>query len=275
MRKKLDHRLPALTALALLVAYGMVFFYAPIEANQGFVQKIFYLHVPLAIVTLFGFTAGAAMAGMYLRTGNRTWDVRSYVAIHISLILGVGGIVTGSIWAKASWGHWWVWQEPTLVSYLIVLLLFCCYQPLRFAIEDPERQSRYAAVFALAGGAFIPINFIAVRSAAAFTHPRVFQITGAQLPLSMGITFLLALLAITLLFITLCKFELRAKAVSMKLRRLERAVGSSTAPRVGIASRAYAPAERLGAGNAVRRPPVPNPAPTQSPSPARAPARSR
>jgi heme exporter protein C len=187
------------------------------------VQKIFYLHVPLAIVTLCGFIAGAVMAGMLLRTGDRAWDARSYVAIHVSLILGIGGLVTGSIWAKASWGHWWVWQEPTLVSYLIILLLFCCYQPLRFAIEDRERQSRYAAVFAVTGGAFVPVNFIAVRTASSFTHPRVFEVTGAHLPLSMALTFLAALVAVSLLFITLCRFELRAKAVRARIAALERA----------------------------------------------------
>jgi heme exporter protein C len=216
-------KLPAVTVVALAAAYSMVFFYAPIEVDQGFVQKIFYLHVPLAIVTLCGLIAGGASAGMFLRTGRREWDARSYVAVHISLILGVGALITGSIWAKASWGHWWVWQEPTLVSFLIVLLLFCCYMPLRFAIEDPERQARFAAVFALMGAVFIPVNFIVVRMASAFTHPRVFQVTGAQLPLSMGLTFLAALTALALLFITLCRFELRAKALRARIRVLERA----------------------------------------------------
>jgi heme exporter protein C len=210
--------------VALLVAYSLVFFYAPTEADQGFVQKIFYLHVPLAIVTLCGFIAGAFTALMFLRTGDHKWDLRSYVTVHVSLILGVAALLTGAIWAKASWGRWWVWQEPTLVSYLIVLLLFCCYQPLRFAIEDPERQSRFAAVFALTGGAFIPVNFIVVRTAAAYTHPRVFQISGPQLPLSMGLTFVAALTAISLLHVTLCRFELASKAVRIRLRALERAV---------------------------------------------------
>ena len=72
-------------------------------------------------------------------------------------------LITGSIWAKGSWGHWWVWDEPTLVSFLIVILLYATYQPLRFAIEDPERQARYASVFAITAGAFVPMNFIAVR----------------------------------------------------------------------------------------------------------------
>ena len=109
----------AVTAIAL----GLVFFYAPLDAEQGFLQKIFYVHVPLAIVALCGFVAGGLMAIQHLRTRDPRWDVRSYVAIHMSLIFGVGTLITGSIWAKGSWGHWWVWDEPTLVSFLIVFLL--------------------------------------------------------------------------------------------------------------------------------------------------------
>ena len=130
----------AIASTVLLVgAFAMVFFYAPNDADQGFIQKIFYLHVPLAIVALCGFIAGGLWGIQYLRTGDRRHDLRSYVAIHLSLILGVGALITGSIWARAAWGHWWVWDEPTLVSYLIVFLLYATYQPLRFSIADRER----------------------------------------------------------------------------------------------------------------------------------------
>src|SRR4051812_4043555 len=131
---------------------ALIFFYAPIEADQGFVQKIFYLHVPLAIVALCGWVAGGIFGIQLLRTGDRKWDYRSYVAIHMSLIYGVAVLITGAIWARASWGHWWEWGEPVLVSFLIVFLLYCCYQPLRFSIDDPERQARYASVFAIVAG---------------------------------------------------------------------------------------------------------------------------
>ena len=112
--------LSILSVVLVTAAFALVFFYAPLEADQGFIQKIFYLHVPLAIVALFGFVAGGLYGIAYLRTGNRMHDLRSYVAIHLSLILAVGALITGSIWARASWGHWWVWDEPTLVSFLIV-----------------------------------------------------------------------------------------------------------------------------------------------------------
>ena len=210
------------TATTITVALALVFFYAPLDADQGFVQKIFYIHVPLAIVSLCGFIFGGVLAVGHLRTGDRKWDIRSYVAIHMALIFGIGALITGSIWAKASWGHWWVWNEPTLVSFLIVVLLFATYQPMRFAIEDPERQARYASVFAIVAGAFVPMNFIAVRLAQQYVHPRVLTLSGGHLPASMALTFYVSLLGIALLYVTLWQYEMAAKNARMQVRALRR-----------------------------------------------------
>ena len=211
------------TAVLLTAAFAMVFFYAPNDADQGFVQKIFYVHVPMAIVALGGFVVGGFYGLRFLRKGDRADDLRSYVAIHQSIILGVGVLATGMIWAKASWGHWWLWDEPTLVAFFIVFLLYACYWPLRFSIEDPERQARYAAVFAVIGGAFVPLNFAAVRFAQeAVTHPRVLDQAGGGMPGDMRLTFLVAIAAMILLAVTLCKYELAAKHARIRLRALKR-----------------------------------------------------
>jgi heme exporter protein C len=246
------------TVVAMAAALALVFFYAPLEAEQGFLQKIFYVHVPLAIVSLCGFVIGGLLAVQHLRTRDSRWDVRSYVAIHIALVFALATLITGSIWAKGSWGHWWVWNEPTLVSFLIVFLLYATYQPLRFAIEDPERQSRYASVFAVTAGAFVPLNFIAVRMSTAFLHPRVLGST-SNLPGPMALTFLVSLLAIALLYATLCKYELTAKHTRAQVRALRRRLagegagtrGRSAAPSAlpESAARPGAPqAETVGAG---------------------------
>jgi heme exporter protein C len=220
----------SIASVVLIVgAFALVFLYAPNDADQGFVQKIFYLHVPLAIVALFGFVAGGVYGIRFLRKGDRTDDLRSYVAIHISLILGVGVLITGSIWAKAAWGHWWVWDEPTLVSFLIVFLLYACYQPLRFSIEDPERQARYAAVFAIVAGAFVPLNFLAVRMAESLAHPRVLSTTGGAMPGDMRLTFYVSLAGFICLFITLWKYELASKSASIRLRSLKRRLAGDDA----------------------------------------------
>jgi len=215
--------------------------YAPVDADQGVIQKIFYVHVPMAIVALGGFIAGGLMAIMYLRTRDRRWDMRSYVTIHLSIVLAVGVLITGSIWARASWGHWWVWDEPMLVVFLIVFLLYATYQPLRFSIEDPEKQARYASVFAITAGAFVPLCFGAVRMAQGVTHPKTATMTTTS-PGSVTLVFLVAMLGMTLLFITLCKYEMASKNVTATVRRLRRRLagdddelsvtGRSAAPQV-------------------------------------------
>jgi heme exporter protein C len=217
--------LALITAALLGLTYALVFFWAPNDATLGFLQKIFYVHVPLAIVTLCGFVAGGLMAIQHLRTRDPRWDVRSYVAIHISLVFGIAVLITGSIWAKAAWGHWWVWDEPTLVSFLLVMLLYATYQPLRFAIEDPERQARAASVFAITAGVFVPINFAIVRLSTEVVHPRTLDNLSGNLPGRMQVTFWLALAAITLLWVTLWRYEMASKHARAQLRALRRLLG--------------------------------------------------
>src|SRR4051812_26920847 len=231
------------TVVTVGASLSLVFFYVPLDADQGFIQKIFYLHVPLAITALVGWVVGAIYAIRHLQTGERRFDVQSYVAIHLSIIFGLAVLVTGSIWAKASWGKWWVWDEPTLVSFLIVFLLYATYYPFRYAIEDPERQARYASVFAVTAGAFVPLNFLAVRLAEPLIHPRVFATTGGGLPGSMMFTFLVSLAAMALLWTTLVRFELTAKNAAAQLSRLRRSLEASepaapvAQPVPGIATR--------------------------------------
>lgn len=229
--------LAAATAVTITALLAMVFFWTPNDADQGFIQKIFYIHVPLAIVALCGFVFGGILGIQYLRTRDPKWDLRSYVAIHLSLMFALGVLITGSIWAKGSWGHWWVWDEPMLVSFLIVFLLYACYQPLRFSIEQPETQARYAAVFAIVAGAFVPINFAAVRMAQSYVHPRTLGTTTGGMPGEMMLTFVVGLVGVALLYITLWKFELATKQIRFRVKAMRRKLGAADA----------APTRRTGA----------------------------
>ena len=152
-----------LVMLAAFAAVAATFIraisFTPVERLQGPAQKIFYVHVPLAIVALIGFIVAGVLGAMHLRTRDDRWDQRSYVAIHMGVIFGVGVLLTGAIWARASWGKWWVWDEPTLVSFLIVFLLYVTYYPLRYSIEDPAARAVRVGVRVTAGalaGHFTP-----------------------------------------------------------------------------------------------------------------------
>jgi heme exporter protein C len=216
-------RLAIATVAVLGAGFALAFFYAPEDADQGFIQKIFYLHVPLAVVALLGWIVAALHAIRHLRTGDAKHDARAYVSIHLSVIFGVAVLLTGAIWAKGAWGVWWEWKEPTLVSFLIIFLLYATYYPLRYAIDDRDRQARYASVFAITAGAFVPLNFLAVRLAEPLIHPRTFSSAGG-LPGEMLFAFLICLGGMALLWTTLVWFELDAKAASGNLARIRRAL---------------------------------------------------
>jgi heme exporter protein C len=220
------------TVATIAVAFSLVFFYAPLDADQGFIQKIFYLHVPLAITALVGFVVAGVYAIKHLRSGDPRYDERSYVSIHLSVIFGVAVLATGAIWARAAWGKWWVWDEPTLVSFLIVFLLYATYYPFRYAIDDRERQARYSSVFAITAAVFVPLNFMAVRLAESLVHPRVFATAEGGLPGKMWVTFLVSLAGMALLWLTLVKLELTAKSAAASIARLRRTLDE---PRAGAA----------------------------------------
>jgi heme exporter protein C len=179
----------------------------------------------MGIVALVGFVVGGIFGARHLRSRDPRDDLRSYVAIHLSLVLAIGVLITGSIWARASWGHWWLWDEPMLVSFLIIFLLYATYQPLRFSIEDRERQARYASVFAVTAGAFVPLNFAAVRMATAYIHPETLGTVDGGMPGSMMFTFLVALAGMALLFVTLWRYEMAAKMTRGRLRSIKRRLG--------------------------------------------------
>jgi heme exporter protein C len=211
----------AVTAAALMtVAVGLIFFYAPVDADQGFSQKIFFFHVPVALTAYACFGLGAWKALRVLWTRGERYDLESYTAIHQGTIFGALTLVTGSIWAKASWGRWWVWSEDQLVLFLVLFLFYCAYFMLRFSVEEGSRRERVSAVYALFGVALIPISFLAIRLSERFIHPVAFTRDGPQMPGSMFATFLVAWAAILLLAYVMYRVELAGKRTDAHLREL-------------------------------------------------------
>jgi len=121
-----------------------------------------------------------------------------------------------------------VWDEPTLVAFLIIFLLYATYTPMRFAIEDPERQARYASVFAIVAGAFVPICFGSVRAQQAPIHPHTFG--AGDLPGKMWLTFLVCLVGMAMLYYTLYRFEVATKHARARVRSLRRQLLNDDSP---------------------------------------------
>jgi heme exporter protein C len=220
-------RLPVLaggTTALVGLAIALAFFYAPTDADQGLSQRIFYIHVPLALTSYACFGWGAWKALRYLRTADDRADLESYVAIHQGVIFGALTLLTGSIWARISWGVWWTWGEDQLVLFLVLFLFYCAYFMLRFSIEAGPARARMCAVYALFGVVLIPVSFLAIRLSKSFIHPVVFNLKGPQMTGAQFLTFCVCLAAMLSLFATFYAIELAGKRLDRSLRELREAL---------------------------------------------------
>jgi heme exporter protein C len=217
-------KLPALAAAcAGLLGSGiaLAFFYAPADADQGLSQRIFYVHVPLALTAYASFGWGAWKALKYLRRREERADLESYVAIHQGVIFGALTLLTGSIWARISWGVWWTWGEDELVLFLVLFLFYCAYFMLRYSVDPGPARANMSAVYALFGVVLIPVSFLAIRLSKQFVHPVVFKLEGPQMTGAQFFTFCVCLAAMLTLFATLYAIELAGKRLDRSLRELK------------------------------------------------------
>jgi heme exporter protein C len=220
LRNNAPGALAALAAALLTTASALVFFYVPEDADQGISQKIFYIHVPVALTAYACFAWGAWKAFLHLWKRPPGADLESYVAIHQGVIFGALTLVTGSIWAKASWDHWWVWSSRQLVLFLVLFLFYSAYFMLRFAVDPGPGRANLSAVYALFGVALIPVSFLAIRLAEDFVHPVVFRREGPDMSGSMFFTFCISWAATLALAAALYGIELAGKRLDARVREL-------------------------------------------------------
>ncbi len=205
-------------------AIVFAFLVAPEDADQGISQRIFYFHVPIALTAYACFGWGAWKALRLLWRRDERYDLESYVGVHLGTIFGSLTLLTGSIWAKASWGHWWLWEEDQLVLFLVLSLFYSAYFMLRFSIEEGPRRANISAVYALFGVVLVPVSFLAIRLAENVIHPTVFTREGPQMTGVMFLTFCVAWAAMLLLAYTFYRVELLGKRLDANLRALREAL---------------------------------------------------
>jgi heme exporter protein C len=208
------------TVVLLGAGIALVFFYAPIDADQGITQKVFYIHVPIALTAYACFGWGAWKALVHLRTRAPGADLESYAAIHQGVIFGALTLVTGSIWARASWGIWWTWSSNQLVTFLILFLFYSAYFMLRYSVDPGPARANMCAVYALFGVVLIPVSWLSIRLANDFIHPTVFTRHGPQMTASMFFTFCVCWAGLLALASTMYRVELAGKRLDARLREL-------------------------------------------------------
>lgn len=219
MKRFLVPILASIAAAGLAVTLYLIFYVTPLDVLLNFNQKVFYWHVPNWFM-LFSmvFLCGAASA-MYLKKRDARWDDIALAAGELAVLFGAIGLVTGSIWGKAAWGHWWKWELRLTTSLILWLTMVGYVLVRRFGGAGSERLAAGLAIF---GCANVPLVYFAVKLAAALdqvsAHPEAEVVS--QLTSSMKTTFQLSILTYAALCATLFLVRIDAIRDERKLREL-------------------------------------------------------
>ncbi len=158
---------PALTravgwlCAALVLTFAVVVARAPLDSVQGVIQKILYVHPACAFAAYLGFGLTALGGALYLWRGEERWDRAAAASAEVGVVFCTLVILTGPVWAKGTWGHWWSW-DPRLLVTLVLWFIYLAYALLRSFTAGDERSARFAAVYGIVGLAAVPLNYVAI-----------------------------------------------------------------------------------------------------------------
>jgi heme exporter protein C len=226
--------LTIVTGILMLTALYMALVWAPDAINltappERYAQRIFYFHVPSAWIGFLAFIVAAVAAVLYLITRRQKWDTWGLASVEIGLVFFTMVMLSGPIWAKPTWNVWWTW-DPRLTISAISWLLYIGYLMLRGAIDNPERQARFGAVYALVAAFSVPINWLAIRWWRTI-HPAVVApgnseeaVGGFGMSPDIRNTLLFCLFAFTVFYITLMYHRIKLEQLKRRVDTLKQEI---------------------------------------------------
>ncbi|MHB8625851.1 MAG: cytochrome c biogenesis protein [Aggregatilineales bacterium] len=230
MRTRLLQLLTIVSALLMLTAFGLSLFYASMDAIQGNVQRVFYMHVGAFSAAATAFTVTVVAGALYLITRNARWDKLALAGVEIGLALSTVTLITGAIWARPTWNTWWT-RDPRLDSMLVMWVIYAAYLTLRTTISAPERRARFAAVYGILAFVSVIYTTIVTRERPDTLHPVVIapQIGSASpeaqgsFTLSQDMVLALSVSSIAWIMaaITLIWYRVRIENLAEKVRELK------------------------------------------------------
>lgn len=213
--------LAALATVLMLVAIYMVFGHAPLEKVMGWPQKIFYFHVPIAVLCYAGFFITFAGSVAYFLTGSLKWDRFAVSGAEIGVVLATLVLLTGMLWGKPIWGAYWTW-DPRLTTSFILWLIFVGYLVLRSQVDDEITRAKYAAVVGIVGFADVPLVHWSVKLWSRGIHPVIDRGPGDPgMDPAMFNALKVSVLAILLLFAAVFILRVRYEFLKTEVEHLK------------------------------------------------------
>ena len=140
---------------------------APTEATMGNLYRVFFYHLPHAILSFIPpyLNCIASLLYLYWRSRNieraQAADAFALASAEITVLYASIGLATGSLWGRAAWGIWWAW-DARMTTYLLLWLLYVSYVLLR-RFAAPGQTAILSAVLAIFAAVDIPICFMSIR----------------------------------------------------------------------------------------------------------------
>jgi heme exporter protein C len=207
-----------LTFSAMLLCLYAIFIYAPIEKTMGVVQKIFYLHLPLAFLSFLAFLIVFIASILYLYKRDIRWDILAHSSAEVGVIFCSLVLITGPIWARPIWDVWWTW-DPRLTTTLILWFMYVAYLMIRKLLPYGSQRSNIASVFGIISFINVPITFLVIRMWRSI-HPVVIDTSGVHISAPMLTTLLISLGAFCLLFLLLLRTRIRLENTRHEYEKL-------------------------------------------------------
>lgn len=216
----------------ILIILG-AFLYSPPVKDLGDLGRNIYFHVPTAWISVLAFLIGAIYSILYLRSKRIKYDLYAESANQLGFIFCFLALITGSIWAKFSWGDFWTLKEDSRQLTIVVLvLIYAAYFALRSAVEQEEKKAALAAVYTIIAFVTVPfLVFIIPRSdffgSKSILHPDVIgeAVQAVDKKEAMGpkilVVFLSSLAGFTALFYWMLKMKIDLALLKLKMQRLE------------------------------------------------------
>ena len=212
----------------MLVALYLALVESPIERVQGIHQKIFYIHVPTALVGYIAFGVVAFASVMYVLKRTERWDRIALASAELGVLFTTLMLVTGSIWGRPVWGAWWDWSDARLVTSLVMWLVYVAYLMFRSLSDRGPGTSRSAAVIGILGVISVPLSYFSIWLWTNVLHPvPTLQSSTDRPEESILFPFLFGMLAFTLLYAYLMSFRVTVEASQRELDELRAAHESS------------------------------------------------
>lgn len=154
------------------------FLYAPPDRTLGEAGRVIMFHIPVAWVTVLAFLVSCVYSVLFLRRRQLGDDLRAAASAQLGLVFAILATITGSIFARITWGSFWNW-DPRETSIFILLLIYGAYFALRSAVEDEDRRARLSAVYAIVAFVTVPFLVFVVPRVYFSLHPDIITPTGS------------------------------------------------------------------------------------------------